>query len=272
MIDILLSTYNGEKYLREQINSILNQTFQDWRLLIRDDGSQDDTVEIICEYAKQYPGKIVLQKDALGNLGCGASFSHLVSVSTAPYMMFCNQDDWWLPEKIEKSWHAMETLTKQYPDTPLLVTTDLVVVDEKLRELSPSFVQSQKLYPEALCEVHRSLALSVSPGCTMLFNRAAAEHFLPIPSHQTHDHWVAIITAYFGKVCFLPDATILYRQHGNNVIGSKKINFLYFFKRLCAFRKEIRAFKVLYQALPFPVNPFRWIFFMVYYSIRRAIQ
>ena len=272
MIDILLSTYNGARFLRQQIDSVLNQTFQDWRLLIRDDGSQDDTVEIIREYAKQYSGKIVLQKDTLGNLGCGASFSQLVSVSSAPYMMFCDQDDYWLPEKVEKSWTAMKEQEEQHPGIPLLISTDLIVANENLREISPSFIRSQKLYPEALSEVHRSLALSVSPGCTMLFNRAAALRFLPIPPHQTHDHWVAVITAYYGRVCFLPEPTILYRQHGKNAIGSKKINIIYFFKRLSAIREQIHAFRLLHQALPFPVNPFRWIFYMFYYSIRRSIR
>ena len=101
MIAILMSTYNGERYLREQIDSLLNQTYKDWKLYIRDDGSTDETISIIESYVNDYPDLIVLLKDDLGNLGSARSFMRILSVVDADYYMFCDQDDVWLPNKVK---------------------------------------------------------------------------------------------------------------------------------------------------------------------------
>ncbi|MBS5112853.1 MAG: glycosyltransferase [Coprobacillus cateniformis] len=110
MVDILLATYNGEKYIREQIDSILNQTYQDFRILIRDDGSKDETVSIIENYTKKYQGKIVLIQD---NIECGSSVSNFMELSkhaTADYIMYCDQDDYWFTNKIDSSLNAIRKL------------------------------------------------------------------------------------------------------------------------------------------------------------------
>lgn len=270
MIEILLSTYNGEKYLREQLDSLFAQTQQDWELLIRDDGSKDKTPSIIEDYIKRYPGRIFLLEDERGNLGSGGSFSALLEQSNAPYVMFCDQDDVWLPRKIEKTFSEMRDLESKYPDLPLLVATDLTIVDENLQEISPSFIQDQRLFPDALQNVYKCLALSVVPGCTMMLNRRAVLRSLPLPQGHGHDHWIASIVSYYGKISFCDFSTILYRQHGKNVYGKKKIGFLYYCGRFRKIFSVMKAHYTIWKQLPFSVNPIVYGYYIIYYAVRRC--
>ncbi len=271
MIEILLSTYNGEKYLPEQLDSLLAQSIQTWRLLIRDDGSSDSTMDILRDYETKYPEKIQILNDDCGNLGSGGSFAELMRRSTAEYVMFCDQDDVWLPEKIELTLAEIRRLETQYPNVPLLVGTDLTVVDEKKSVIASSFIKSQKLYPEAMQNVYRSLALSVAPGCTMILNRMAVNRVLPVPKGHGHDHWVAFLVAYYGKVSFVNTPTILYRQHGRNVCGNKNIGIAYFAGRLCRIFSVAKAHYEVWRALPFAANPFKYLYYIVYYAVKRSL-
>ena len=133
MIDILMATYNGGKYISEQINSILNQTYKEWTLYIRDDGSKDNTVDIIDDYCKKYPGKIIRIKDDKLGLGAKLNFSELMKYSKSNYCMFADQDDVWLNTKIEDTMNKMiEAENIHGKETPILVHTDLKVVDGNL--------------------------------------------------------------------------------------------------------------------------------------------
>src|SRR5690606_7688467 len=136
MIDILMSTYNGARYLAEQIDSILGSSFADFRLMIRDDGSVDDTPALIAEYASA-DGRITVVSDTLGNLGASASFMRLLELSNAPYFMFADQDDVWLPNKVKRSYEKISE--HESPGLPNIVFTDLSVVDEKLKPIADSF-------------------------------------------------------------------------------------------------------------------------------------
>ena len=110
MVAILMSTYNGERYLREQIDSLLNQTYKDWKLYIRDDKSTDGTVSIIEGYVRVYPDQIVYKSDGFGNLGAGCSFMQLLSSIDSDYYMFCDQDDVWMEDKIERTYLYLRSL------------------------------------------------------------------------------------------------------------------------------------------------------------------
>ena len=268
-IDILLSTYNGEKYLSEQIASILNQTFTDWQLLVRDDGSSDGTLDILKHYCKKYPEQIRILNDDLGNLGSGASFAVLMKQSTAPYIMFCDQDDVWFTTKIEWTFSAMQDLSKCYSDIPLLVATDLMIVDEQLNKISESFIQDQKLYPDVFDDVHKCLALSVAPGCTMMLNRKAVEKILPVPFGHLHDHWSASIVSYYGKIFFYNQPTLFYRQHTKNVCGRKIIGIRYYFIRLCKISTVFWKRYDMYSHLPFRINCLKYIYYTLYYAMKR---
>jgi len=222
-IYILMSTYNGFERLKDQIESIIHQDYEHWSLLIRDDGSTDGTVKITSDYALK-DKRITLIETVRENIGPANSFMQLLAHSSSDYSMFADQDDIWLPEKIEKTMAAMLEAEKQYgANTPLLVHTDLKVVDANLQLIADSFWKYQNLSPELGSQLNRLLAQNVVTGCTMMINRALADLATPIPAEAVmHDWWLALVAATFGKVVYLDDQTILYRQHGNNSVGAKR--------------------------------------------------
>lgn len=222
-IDILLAAYNGEQFLKEQIDSILNQTYKDWRLLIRDDGSTDGTIQIIKSYAAKYPDKIRLVEDNLGNLGVGQNFGRLLELCQAEYIMFCDQDDVWLPGKLEKTFSKMKETEKLYPDTPILVFSDLKIVDENLKVIADSLHSYHKIDPIKESLLKNLIFHSFVTGSTIMMNKKLRDISIPIPQFsRMHDWWVALNAANSGKIFYIHAATVLYRQHPKNVVGSKK--------------------------------------------------
>jgi glycosyltransferase involved in cell wall biosynthesis len=220
-VDILLATYQGELYLEEFLQSLFRQTMQSFHLWARDDQSSDSTPFILEKWAKQYPEKITILSTS-ERLGAKKNFSFLMENSQAPYIMFADQDDHWLPHKIEKSLTMFQKLEKDFPELPLVLYTDVRVVDENLKELSPSFWSYAGLNPY-LHTLNRLLSQNVMIGCTMLMNRTLVQLAQPIPKEAfMHDWWVGLVAASFGKVIFFPEVTLLYRQHTNNHVGVKK--------------------------------------------------
>ena len=229
-IAILMATYNGEKYLAEQLDSLLSQTFQNWRLYIHDDGSEDRTVSVVKEYAEKYPGKIVIIY-APPTGGAKNNFLFLLKCVDAPYIMFCDQDDVWLPEKIEKTYRRMKDVEG---DRPALVFTDLQVVDQDRELIAPQMSEYQKLDIDKTW-VEDFLPENVITGCTVMINRKMAElaRKAEDPSRIImHDWFMAIVAARFGLVSCVEEPLILYRQHGVNSIGAKKLGKDYILQRL----------------------------------------
>lgn len=231
---ILLATYNGEKYISEQIDSILKQTDHDWMLYIHDDGSKDETVSILEKYAKQYPEQIcIVEGKSTG--GAKQNFFYLFSQVEAPHYMCCDQDDVWLPEKIEMTKKEMNCLEKEDESLPCLVFTELKVVDEDLNIISDKMSHYQGLDCKNL-SLNRALIQNVVTGCTMMVNRTLREELNRVTNYTDvlmHDWWAMLVAARFGKVSFLEDATILYRQHGNNGVGAQNSSsLLYMIKRM----------------------------------------
>ena len=225
MIDILLSTYNGAEWLRAQIDSILAQSYGGWCLLIRDDGSTDGTVDIVDEYVGHYPTKI-MRLDERGNIGCVRSYEYLLYASTAEYICFADQDDVWLPKKLENMLKvAMESEKNASSDMPIVVCSDLRVVDANLEEIDDSFWHMVRLRPDLLQTPQQLGTCNYVTGCAMLFNRAAKELSLPFQSNAyMHDAVVALTTLYRGgKIIISPEKDILYRQHAGNVIGAIRV-------------------------------------------------
>jgi len=223
-IEILLSVYNGEKYLAEQIQSVINQTNKDWILTIRDDGSNDNSLKIIKNFCDKYPEKISLKKDKLGNIGTAKSFYLLILNSKEEYLMFCDQDDVWLENKIEFSIAEMQKKEREKGiNTPLLFFTDLKVVDENLNTISNSFFDfSGIIFKENLKFSDIAVRNSVT-GCTVLMNKSAIKSVLPINiKTEMHDIWYALCVAKNGYVFGSKEVSILYRQHLQNTIGAKK--------------------------------------------------
>ena len=219
-VQILLSTWNGEAWLAELLTSLTRQSFADWELLIRDDGSQDQTNKIILEWQREYPyhlGKFIIDGE---HLGSAQSFSRLVEQSTAPYLMFCDQDDIWFPEKIEFSLAALQNLEAEFGEAkPLLVHTDLAVVNEQRELTASSFWDLHSFDLDQRKQAY--LLTNIVSGCASILNRVAAEKTFPVPEQAIqHDRWLALVCAWFGRIYALPQPLLFYRQHGNNQIGA----------------------------------------------------
>lgn len=274
-VEILLATYNGEKYLGSLFESIKNQTYANWVLIIRDDDSTDTTLKIIQQFKTQIKNsnQVICVKDNKGKLGPTYNFSVLLQKSTADYIMFCDQDDVWKPEKIELSVNKLIYLESLYGrDTPILVHTDLTVVNEKLEQISPSFWQMQKLDPSIGANLNKLLFHNVITGCTMLINRAAIKRVISIPKQAVmHDYWISLIVAKYGIIEYIPQSTIFYRQHQKNEIGTKIINFEYVFGQFISFFTKFRKYLIMFSYLPFKPNIGISILQKIFISIKRFI-
>jgi len=232
-VDILMAVFNGELFLKQQLDSIVNQTYKNWLLRIRDDGSTDNSIGIINDYIEKYPEKIILLEDNK-NIGSCNNFFALLENSNSEYIMFSDQDDVWHTDKIEKTLNQFIELEKEYgKEIPLLLHTDLEVVDETLNHISNSFWKYQQMDVERVSRLNKILLENIVTGCTVMINRALKEKSLPLPNNVfVHDWWLALVASVFGKIEKMDESTILYRQHNQNVAGAKKSNFLHFYKRL----------------------------------------
>ena len=222
IIDILLPTYNGEKYLKEQIDSILNQSYKNIRLIISDDCSADTTPQILEKYRQKDDRiEIYLQKE---NLGVVKNIEFLLEKVKNKFYMLSDQDDVWLPIKIEKS---IETLKKQNAD---LVFGDLEVVDKELKTMYPSFGEFMLLNRKIKKYINNqrlNYLYNCVTGCTVLAKKETLEKILPLPTkskYLIHDHWIGIMASLNGKLAYMPEKYIKYRQHGNNEVGTNKIS------------------------------------------------
>lgn len=221
LVKVLLSSYNGEKYIEEQIDSILSQQCSaDIEILIRDDGSKDSTDQILNKY--QDSGKIKWYKG--NNLKCTKSFWDLILNSgDADYYAFSDQDDYWKSDKIEK---AISMLENEDKNIPLLYTGNYIVVNKELKPII------KVDYKEKDTSFATALIKSLSPGCTFIFNKKACEILRMYRGELDIHDWTAHkIIAGLGKVVYDPIPYILYRQHGNNVIGISKSKFKCFCAR-----------------------------------------
>lgn len=238
MITVLLAVYNGEKYLKEQIESILNQSVKDIKIIIRDDGSTDNSADIISFYCNKYPDKISC---AIGSPTGSAkgNFIELLKNCDSKYIMFCDQDDVWLPEKIEKTLAAMQ-LAEQNGKGPVLVHTDLKVVNQNLDEIAPSLFSFQKLIQDNIT-LPKLLVQNYVTGCTVMINRALKEKCGEIPKKCImHDWWLALVAVLFGELVCVNEPTMLYRQHEYNQVGAKAAYGISFIKRKLSTLDKVR--------------------------------
>ena len=236
-VAILMATYNGEHYIAAQIVSILAQSWPCWKLYIRDDGSRDATRSIALRFAEEFPERIFVFPPAEARLGADKNFSRLLENVESDYYMFCDQDDVWVPEKVEKSLRAMRALEEQHgADSPLLVHTDLRVVDTDLEELDASIWHYGRHNPEFSKHLNRLLIQNMVFGCATLINARLKELAAPVPDGVVqYDWWFALIAACFGHTEYIPESTLLYRQHGGNSVGATRWGLLYIFRKCLRF-------------------------------------
>ena len=220
-IDILMATYNGEKYLKEQIESILNQTYKNIRLVISDDCSKDRTKEILKQYENDNRIEVHYHDK---NQGYIKNFEYLLKQVKNNIYMLSDQDDVWLPEKVEKSY---ETLIENKAD---LVFGDLEVVDENLNTMYKSFNKYMLLERKIKKYINSykvNYLYNCVTGCTLISKAKWIKEIVPIPTdskYLIHDYWMGLIIALKGKLAYMPETYIKYRQHGNNQVGTDKIS------------------------------------------------
>lgn len=221
-IDILLATYNGEKYLKEQLDSILSQTYSNFRLIISDDCSKDATREILKEYEKKDDRIKVYYQEK--NLGYVKNFEFLLTKVENEIYALSDQDDIWLKDKIEKTYKKLKETDSD------LVFTDLEVVDENLKTIFESY-NDYMLLSRKIKKYQNSYKMqylyNCITGCTLMSKKSFIKKIIPIPTdskYVIHDTWIGLIVSLKGKISYLDEKTIKYRQHGKNQVGTDKIS------------------------------------------------
>lgn len=233
--DVLLSTFNGEEYLEEQLKSLLSQTYEKLNVLVRDDGSSDETKSILYLYKKKYPTKIKIIEDEKGNLGPKHSFEILMIKSKSKFIAFCDQDDIWIPEKIENAINALNSIDHTEIK---LYCSDVSIVDENLNILNKSFFQKNFFFDKKnISKVNKIAFRNFAIGATVVITKNLKEVSLPISSDALmHDWWILIYAVHYGDIYVDKNVNMLYRQHKNNVIGSPDnkmiLDFQYIKKQL----------------------------------------
>ena len=221
MISILMASYNGEQYIAEQIESLLNQTAQDFKLYICDDKSTDKSFAIVQDYASKYPEKIFITQNESNTGSAKSNFISMMIDHKDDYIMLCDQDDVWLPDKVEKSLSKIKELESKHEQTkPLLVHTNLYIVNESLETIAESFFDMAN----AKCgknKLNNIIIQNIMAGCTIIYNRALADLIIDDkPKYMVmHDWWLALIASAFGEIGTIYEPTLLYRQHDRNEFG-----------------------------------------------------
>ncbi|GGC97901.1 glycosyltransferase family 2 protein [Undibacterium terreum] len=229
MIDIALASYNGEKYISEQIDSILSSELDASRfalksIIVSDNRSTDRTADIVTEIAQRHDKVKLTINEKRGVIN---NFNHALTHSTADYIMLSDQDDIWQHNKILLSMQKLLEMEEAHgKDCPLLVFTDLAITDSRLNTVQPSFFDYMKIKPEGYQLPANIFLSNVAPGCTMIFNRKLLEMAMPVPEQAAmHDWWLILVATTFGKVGHVDQATIFYRQHEGNQVGARRSRY-----------------------------------------------
>lgn len=215
-VNILMSTYNGEKFVAEQIESIQKQTFKDWNLIIRDDGSKDGTCEIADQFVSKDSRIRLIRAE---NVGVIKSFHELVKTHPADFYFFADQDDYWLPEKIEI---VLTEAQKEDNDQPIMYYTDLKVTDKNLTVTSESMIRSQS--DHANTQLVQELTENTVTGGASMINHALASLWQTTDDIIMHDWYLAVLASAVGKLVYIDQPTHLYRQHEANVLGARTLS------------------------------------------------
>ena len=230
-VNIVLSTYNGARFLAEQLESIQKQTFTDWQLLIRDDGSTDITPQIIAEFVKADPRIHFINEHDRQNFGVIKNFFTLVKYEKADYYFFSDQDDVWLPDKMAT---MLDEVIHHDKSQPLMIYMDLSVVDQDLNVTHPSMICSQSHH--ANTTLLAELTENTVTGGVAMINHALAEKWEDTDDVIMHDWYLALLATTTGKLVYIDKPGELYRQHDNNVLGART-----FRKRLAKWLNPLQA-------------------------------
>jgi len=219
-IGICLATYNGEKYIEEQLESIFSQTYQHFTLYIAEDNSSDKTVKMIKFFQERFPDRIDLQINDQ-TLGVVKNFEQLLRSCNEKYIAFCDQDDIWEKDKLQLQIDAIRKLECENPKTPCMVHSDLSMIDDNAKHLADSYFRFRGYCLQEQKDLGHILGPSGVMGNTVMINALLCEKVLPFPSDlEVHDYWIGVITELYGKRKTLFSPLVRYRIHHKNVSNS----------------------------------------------------
>lgn len=257
-IDILMATYNGEAFIPQQIDSLIHQTFTDWKLIIHDDASTDRTTDIIKSYA--HDKRIVLLEDGIALHNPAKNFLHTLKHSDAPFAIFCDQDDIWLDKKLEYSY---QYISEQDNNKPQVVYSNAYVYDSQASTISGSAILNFPKNLESLFFLNGGIL-----GCTMMINDKLRKICCDTPDFVSmHDQLVMISALTFGEAHYLNKHLMLYRRYTGSVTGTKEASkmdhALFFFQKGKTVLSKIdyEAIKSFYQHHEQAIDPSRKIVF-----------
>lgn len=226
-VELLLATYNSAAFLPNLLDSLLDQDFPDFQLIISDDGSDDATMHIIGNYCPRFARAPRLLEPRKRTGGAAGNFSHLLAHSTSQYVMLVDHDDIWHPNKVRSALDGIAAAEREYGDqTPLLWHGDLRVIDAAGAVVAPSFWTMKRIDPRCSSEFSRVLVHATVVGCTLIANRSLVKIALPVPQEAImHDWWLNAIAAATGRVVHDPRPNIDYRIHGRNASAPERVSF-----------------------------------------------
>ena len=244
MITIIMAVYNGQEYIREQLESLKDQTYTEWRLVIRDDRSSDKTAEIVKKFSDEVEQEVIFQVNEKPSGSAKNNFALLINdAKESDYVMFCDQDDIWKKDKIEITFNKMKQVEERYGrDFPLLVHGDVEVIDENGNinadsMFEMSHINADSKLPQILIQNHVT-------GCTMMCNKKLIAGISEYASSEyiiMHDYLAALYASVFGKIEVIKKPLLSYRQHSGNSVGAKNNNNpVYLLKRLANGRKSYK--------------------------------
>lgn len=220
---VLLATHNGQRFLVEMLESLVNQSYQHWELIVYDDCSEDGTYEVIANFActEARVRSVIRGTVPLGLPNVfGSLMEEAASSTREKYYAFADQDDVWCTDKIGKLLSKARELEAEGCG-PILIHSDLQVVDERMQVKYKSFWRQQWI-TRCSVEFPQTLRANAVTGCASLVNRTLLEKARPLPPEAVmHDWWLALVASVFGRIGCVPEATVLYRQHDSNSIGSR---------------------------------------------------
>lgn len=216
MVSVVLTSYNGERYIYEQIESILNQTYQNFELIIIDDQSSDSTIAILEEFKKK-DNRIALYINN-ENLGPRFSFYNGIRKAKGDYIALSDQDDIWIPEKLEK---LIQVINKQQKNTLLYYSNSQIINEYRKKQ---NVFLSDKINPYVGNDNRVVLFHNFAWGHTMIFSKALVKKLDPIPEAFNHDKWLLYLALTHGSVFYLDEVLQYYRHHSNNLTVKNKSN------------------------------------------------
>lgn len=229
-ISIALATYNGAHYITEQLNSLIHQSLVPDEIIIVDDCSTDNTLEIIEQFDFGSISVRVLKN--IQNLGVIKTFKKSILACNCEYIFLCDQDDIWHQDKLEVCYSRIKTLEKLYLEIPILVISDLKLINANGHSLEKNFWEEHKMKP---MNTGFGLALvnNEAVGCSMMFNRSMKNFLYQMPDDiLMHDHWIYLISKSFG-ICEIIDAGLVdYRVHNASVTSKNRFTMLSRFKMI----------------------------------------